>query len=541
MMEFAMTEEMKTDYCIVGGGIAGILLASKLAASGKKIVVLEQGPRFTEGDRHSMLLRSKETLNDYADYNDEAEGGVVTPHTSASPKGQIAQWTAQRLFGLGGTVLHFMGLMLRPREDDMKVKTLYGYGRDWPITYAELEPWLLEAEREIGVAGNGDNPYASQRSGPFPMPAHPFSYFDREIFKPALKRLGIVAHTCPLAMNSMTYRGRSACMACRACKFCPSGARYSPDRVHVPILEKLSNVKILENLSLRQLETGAKGNQIVAAHAMHVKERIPLVVRAKHFILAMGGVETPRMLMLSAAKGIHKNGLGNMGGQLGRRFSDHTNPIVTYNVGRHVGSRLGFETMISDHFRAQKDRREQPSFTTYGAPALDWVPVGDYAAAWATRGNTLSLKTLREIMPQLATLWVMTELEGEGTLELDNSKLDAFGSPVAKIAMKLTDRDRRAHARLTRLAPQIGEAMGAKNMSEVTPPEFGLGFHPSGATAMAKSPDDGVCDTNLKVFGLENLYLVSNSVFPHMGANPPTLTIAALALRLASHLERRTP
>jgi choline dehydrogenase-like flavoprotein len=167
--------------------------------------------------------------------------------------------------------------------------------------------------------------------------------------------------------------------------------------------------------------------------------------------------------------------------------------------------------------------------------------VGDYAAAWATRGNTLSLKTLREIMPQLATLWVMTELEGEGTLELDNSKLDAFGSPVAKIAMKLTDRDRRAHARLTRLAPQIGEAMGAKNMSEVTPPEFGLGFHPSGATAMAKSPDDGVCDTNLKVFGLENLYLVSNSVFPHMGANPPTLTIAALALHLASHLERRTP
>jgi choline dehydrogenase-like flavoprotein len=57
---------------------------------------------------------------------------------------------------------------------------------------------------------------------------------------------------------------------------------------------------------------------------------------------------------------------------------------------------------------------------------------------------------------------------------------------------------------------------------------------------MAKTPAQGVCDPDLKVFGLDNLYLVSNSVFPHMGANPPTLTIAALALRLAAHLEGRT-
>jgi choline dehydrogenase-like flavoprotein len=63
--------------------------------------------------------------------------------------------------------------------------------------------------------------------------------------------------------------------------------------------------------------------------------------------------------------------------------------------------------------------------------------------------------------------------------------------------------------------------------------------HPSGATAIGTSPDDGVCDSNLKVFGVDNLHLVSNSVFPHMGANPPTLTIAALALRLAAHLGDR--
>ena len=80
--------------------------------------------------------------------------------------------------------------------------------------------------------------------------------------------------------------------------------------------------------------------------------------------------------------------------------------------------------------------------------------------------------------------------------------------------------------------------MGAAHVSEIYP-DLGMGYHPSGATAMAASPDAGVCDSDLKVFGLNNLYLVSNSVFPHMGSNPPTLTIAALALRLAAHLEGR--
>ena len=151
----------------------------------------------------------------------------------------------------------------------------------------------------------------------------------------------------------------------------------------------------------------------------------------------------------------------------------------------------------------------------------------------------LSLDDLRGSIPRMATLSGMVELGGNGVLELDDEKQDAFGSPVAKITMTLTDWDRRAQRRMGELAPVIGEAMGAVNISAITPPDSGLGYHPSGATAMADSPDTGVCDPDLKVFGLENLYLTSSSVFPHMGANPPTLTIIALALRLADHLEGR--
>ncbi len=534
-----MTQEIRADYCIAGAGPAGSVLASKLAATGKRIVLLDQGPRYSEAARAALLSRSVDTLNDYADYNDDASAGTVTPHSSAEPQGQIVDWVAQRLFGIGGTALHFEGIMGRPRADDLQVRSLYGFGRDWPISYEELEPWLLLAEQEVGASGNDDNPYASPRSGPFPMPGHAFSYFDREIFGPALASLGITGHSSPRAIPTRPYRGRSECLACRACKFCPSGARYSADRVHIPMIDGRENVSVLPGVSLRRLETGPAGDRIVAAHALQVEERTPLVIRAEEFVLALGGVETPRLLLLSAAGGRNSAGLGNMGGQLGRGFSDHVHPYVTFDIGRHAGSRLGFETMVTEHFRQHVDRREENTFWMLGSPAMDWFPVGVEAALWAMRGDVLSLDALRESVPRMVTLSGMVELSGDGLLELDDGNLDAFGSPVARVTLTLRDRDRRAPERMGEVAKAIGQAMGVENASEITPPEFGLGYHPSGATAMAGSPDDGVCDSNLKVFGLANLHLVSNSVFPHMGANPPTLTIIALALRLAAHLEGR--
>ncbi len=533
-----MVKEIKTDYFIAGAGIAGVLLASKLAATGKKVLMLDQGPRFSEKDRADMLQRRRETLNDFAGYNDEVPTAVVTPHTSAPPGKNISGWTNWRVFGIGGTALHFEGFMVRPVENDLKVKTLYGYGRDWPLKYSELESWLLLAEQETGVAGNRDNPYASPRSGPFPMSAHPFSYFDRDIFGPALKRLEITGHSCPRAVNSREYRGRAACMACRACKFCPTGARYSPDRVHVPKLDKYPNVTIMTKASLRRVETSKKGDRIVAAHVIQVQDKKPIVIRAERYILSMGGVETPRMLLLSADGAAHREGLGNKGGMLGQGFSDHMNPTVVYDAGRHVGSRLGFETMISEHFRMRVNRHEEPTFIVFASPALDWYPVGMYAAEWAVKGDSISLNDLRESIPRMIGLYIMTELEGKGKLELDRATVDAFGDPVAKVTATITDWDLRSIDHLKRFAPQLAEAIGALHVSKVTD-EYNMGFHPSGTTAMAANPDYGVCDKNLKVFGLENLYLVGNSVFPHMGANPPTLTIAALALRLAAHLADR--
>jgi choline dehydrogenase-like flavoprotein len=526
-----MTEELKPDYCIVGAGIAGLLVASRLVRAGHEVLVLDQGPDVTEQDRAALLAEAKREFLYYSiDYNSHLKEDVVTPTTGA---------TVDRLFGTGGTALHFEGFMIRPVEADHQVRTLFGYGRDWPVSLKELEPWLFEAEQETGVAGNPDNDYAAPRSHPFPMQGHDYSWFDREFFGPALEKLGMKGHSCPRAVASRAYQHqdyavRQPCGGCRFCKFCPTGARYSPDRVHGAWLKTQPDATIRNGISLRRLELSSDGSRIVAAQAKEVDGGKEVVIKAKHFVLATGGVATPRMLLLSQDSGVHSQGLGNAGGQVGVGYSGHSYSFMQLELGRHAGGRLGFETMICEYGRKHVDRTRESSWFLVGMPLSPYTSAGSIAMPWAMDGDQLSLARLREALPRMVDLLIFNELSGTGTIDLDPEQKDVFGDPVARISMPFTEWDRTADARARELADKLGEQMGALN-STVADAEC-WHDHPSGATAIGTSPDDGVCDSNLKVFGVDNLHLVSSSVFPHMGANPPTLTIAALALRLAAHL-----
>jgi choline dehydrogenase-like flavoprotein len=529
------------EYCIIGAGPAGLNVAASLARAGKEVLVLEQGPSYDMTVRPGLIERGNQEIR-WADFNDDltprAQNAVESHGEDANLRsaGKQVKWYYYRLAGVGGTSLHWYANCPRPVEDDLRTFSKHGFARDWPFSYQDFEPWLLRAEHEIGVSASQDNPYVAHRSGPFPMPAHAFSYFDRTFFGPAARKLGWTAHSVPWGINSVPRQERPACAGCRRCYFCPSGARYSADQVHGRMLVGYPNVRIQSGVHVRRLETSSTGpSRVTAVHAEHVGDAKPLVFQARYVILAAGAIETTRLLLVSA-DGRQPRGLGNQGGQLGRGFADHLMSMFAFKMKQPTGQRLGFPTMGCDHFRALASRAEHPSFHFLVEPFLDddTPEAGQWLASWSTEGERLSLASLRKTVSQAAYGWMQAEMSGSGTVELSPDAKDAYGDPASRISMQLTDHDLAAVRTLNTQLGRLAEALDA-DAYDLTDAVY-FASHPMGSTAMAARPDAGVCDSNLRVFGVENLYLASGSCIPHIGSANPTLSIVALSLRLAAHL-----
>src|SRR5438093_13636568 len=220
---------MDADVCIVGAGAAGSVLALELGRRGVRVVVLESGPRHDFAKRWEYVRRYVRHQNPWRtplwELDRQTVGGPVPYHL---------EWKRAR--GVGGSTLHWEGYALRLHTSDFRLRSLYGIADDWPISYQALEPYYGAAERALGVAGEPDEPWASSRSAPFPLPAFPFSHSDG-LFARACRGLGVAIHHLPQARNSIAYGGRPQCRACGTCHVCPTGAKASVDLTHVPAAE----------------------------------------------------------------------------------------------------------------------------------------------------------------------------------------------------------------------------------------------------------------------------------------------------------------
>ncbi len=531
-----MERVITTDVCVVGAGPAGSILSHALAKAGKRVVLMEQGPATAPDARANLVAKRQEMVGNEleSDFNEDWPKEFRGSPIVAEGKDKYYWHT---MAGLGGMALHWNGMSPRPRAEDLQVRTLYGYGRDYPIAYEELEPWLLRAEHEMGIAGDQDNPYASPRSGPFPMPAHKPSAFETEIFAPAARKLGWVPHSMPWAINSRPYDDRSQCLRCRYCVACPSGARYAPDLSQIRRLLKMPNATLLTETKLLRLESKTGGGRVVAAHGTH-RSGEKVIVKADRYVLTMGGIETPRMLLLST-DARNKDGFGNAGGQVGVGFADKLGSHFTLSLKRSAPHTYGFPTMCTEHHRAHAPRREHGTMTITFWPHGSMEGTGILALHrdLATTNGVLSLSALHSSLSRGVVGITFIEATENNRLTLDPTVKDAWGLPVARTETTLTDRDRASLAASVEINEVLGEAMGAEAIRNSWAQEQVLWeSHPTGGAAMATSPDRGACDPNAKVFGTENLYLVSSAMFPHNGANNPTLTICAFALRLAEHL-----
>ncbi len=517
---------MEAEVGIVGAGAAGGVLALELARRGIRVVVLESGPRHDFARRGEYVRRYLRHENPW-----QTVPRNLDRYTVGGPVAY--QLEGRRARGVGGSTLHWEGYALRLHESDFRLHSRYGIADDWPISYPDLEKYYAAAERMLGVAGTADEPWASPRSTPFPLPAFPLSYSDK-LFAPACRSLGIGLHHLPQARNSLPYDGRAQCRACATCQVCPTGAKASVDLAQIPQAEATGNAQVVAEATVLRLELNRSGEVRAAVYAR--RDRAEQRLTARVFVLAGGAVENARLLLLSTSRELPA-GLANGSGLVGKFFTSHPAIDVVGRAREQVYPyRIGFSTAMSRQFAIERDRATEGAFLleflNSAGPAPDRIAVASGLSGEALRrrvreefGHWLGIRVYAEQLPDRVN-----------AISLNPRVRDSFGSLAPHIHYSLGAYERRALDEAKRISGRILATLG---LSDIRSTGLSFAAHQIGTHRMGGDPRTSVVDVNLRAHDVSNLYLVGSGCFVTASASPPTLTIAALAIRAAEHIAAR--
>lgn len=513
------------------GGVAGAMVAYTLGRAGISTIVLEAGPRHRPADRPAYMDRYLEGKDPWRSDMPErdvfANGGEVDYPLND-----------YRVKAVGGTTLHWIGYTPRFHPNDFNMRSRYGIGEDWPIGYEELEPFYSIAESEMGVAGAEDNPFAGPRSGRYPLPAFPTSY-DEQFLVRAGEEVGIQFHSMPQARNSEAYGGRQQCLTYGNCRACPIRAKYSGD-VHIERAEATGNVEVVANANVLRLETDGSGRVARAVYAD--PDRTEHACEARTFVIAAHAVESARLLLLSASPE-YPDGLANSSGMVGKFFMEHMGQYrlaeVNYPLYPH---RTGFTTVHSEQFRDPDSRGDESGFLVRGNAA--GPRYHEIVANVALRNGNWGEDFARELKRQTEESFGRTFLIGTNAeplpvesnrVELEDSVLDYFGNPRPKLFYSISEYERAGYVSGNRVIERLADAMGGQALGSV---HNHFGGHQAGTCRMGNTPETSVVDSDLRAHDVRNLYVVGSANFVTLSTVNPTLTIAALALRLGKHLQQ---
>ena len=305
---------VESDICIIGSGISAAMVAEKLAAErNASIVVVEAGE---ESDR---LAARPAMRRRYVDYGE-------SPWSRDHLEGYEVPGIQSRSMQVGGLAMHWGGVTPRFSPEDFKVRSLYGVGTDWPISFDDLDPWYQEAEERLGVAGEQGPPELDPRGRPFPQAPLPLTY-NLRLLQEWVSRAGIPMWSQPSAKNSSPYRGRPACCRNDTCfPVCPIGAKYSPDFTWTALREA-RRVRLIPRTVVRRLHVDGPGSRVTRATALDRTSGKEVEFRARTFVIA-GGYVWSSHLLLGSAGGKYERGLANGSGLVGKYLTGHRNVIL---------------------------------------------------------------------------------------------------------------------------------------------------------------------------------------------------------------------
>lgn len=458
-------------------------------------------------------------------------------------KGQSAEGILSRSMSVGGLAMHWGGVTPRFTPEDFRVRSLFGIGYDWPLSYEELDPWYQEAEERMGVAGEQGPREYDPRAADYPLPPLPLSY-NLVWLKEWAEKSGIPFWRTPVAKLSQPYRGRNVCMRCDTCNICPTGAKYSPDFTFQTLLDA-GRIELHSRTLVRKLIPKANSDEVEYAFALDRDQPDePVHYRAQKFVVAAGYCWSPHLLMLSANSRFPE-GLANKNGNVGKYVTGHRAINNDVEVPEKLYPGVYIEdSLLSKRFQVKgsatyvrHDLRIWESDYDRKARLRDdagKLLLGDAIMDdWRKRSanGVAHLRAYYDVIPARAS-----------SITLSGTKQNPWGDPLPIINFVDSDwtRNLRKHTetKIQNTFNTIVSAGGGKILN-VTP--FNDHDHPCGGCRMGEDPETSVVDPFGRTHDHENLWVVGTPTLVSSGCNNGTLTFSALALRSAAALADELP
>jgi len=585
LVRVALAQEREVDLSItydavvVGSGAAGGMAAHVLTSQGMKVLLLEAGKKIPI----EQELRSMEWPYEHPRRGDWPPGNHAIRHNEYTIRqppyakktafkhvysyvggwggsdyvknilvdekdhpytGTRYAWVRARL--LGGKTNIWGRLALRLSDYDFKGKTHDGYGEDWPISYADIEPYYDKVDLYLGISGYKEN-----------LPHLPDSQFQRHnkltaselMLRKSLAKMGrtVTPYRAGVTTDGVKNKYRSKCFGRGACGRRPGGcdihaAFDSPTGLIYPAMDT-GNLTLRTNSIAHEIlvdpNTGkARGVSFVDSQNHRTYE-----AKARVVIVGASTLESARLLLLSKSRQ-HPNGIGNSSNHVGHNFCEHVmGPGATGLVKELVGRAPTLDDgkpggFYLPRFRNLQDK--QPGFVRgYGFEGGGGFGIFPDGAFDAPGFGGQFKKTVREHAGAFISMGGFGEVLAryENYMDLDPTVKDRWGIPALRFHYQFSDNEKKMCEDMAATAREMFEEAGVEIIGvDKEMLTEGWSIHELGTARMGTDPKTSVLNQFQQSHDVRNLFVVDGSSHVSASCQNPTWTIMALAWRSCEHL-----
>lgn len=535
--------DASADVIVVGSGVVGAMMADQLVSQGHSVLILEAGLRIQRAQAvenwRNMPFENRVGSDFQGLYPQSPNApaplyfpenhyvGLTGPSGSSFKQGYLRT--------VGGTTWHWAASCWRHLPVDLRMKSTYGVGLDWPISYEELEPYYCRAEEEMGVAGPNDPALQSpvERSKPYPMDMVPWSYGDQR-FADVVNAHGYRSVPIPQGRSTRPWQGRPTCCGNNNCQpICPIGAMYNG--IHHIQRAELKGAVVVAEAVVYKIDTD-ENNRITAVH-WYDNQRKSHKATGKAFVLACNSLETPRLLLL-AANERNPNGIANSSDQVGRNMMDHSGFHCTFLANEPLWAGRG--PAQNSCLVGPRDGAFRSEYSSNKMILNNITQVGS-ATAKALKQGLVGKELDAEIRHRAAygvDLSISLEPlpDANNRLTLSKDRRDPLGLACPDIHYDVGDYVRRGAEAAHKQLEQIGKLFDAKEFHITT--NLNANNHIMGGNIMGANPKDSVVDGDCRAHDHANLWLPGGGAMPSASVVNSTLTMAALGLKAADAIAK---